>query len=257
MISLTALIITRNEAPNLRRTLEKLAWVPKIIVLDSGSTDETLAIAAEFPQVSVATRPFDSFAQQCNHGLSLITTEWALSMDADYVLTDELAAEIQRLEPGSGIAGYKAAFIYCVHGKPLRSTLYPARAALYRAALARYADDGHGHKVSIKGEVAELNNKIFHDDRKPLARWLASQHKYAAQEADKLLSALPTELGRADKLRLRIWPAAPAVLVYTLLWQRLILDGWPGIYYALQRAYAELLLSLELLDRKLSNRKST
>jgi hypothetical protein len=48
-----------------------------------------------------------------------------------------------------------------------------------------------------------------------------------------------------------IWPAVPASLIYTLLAKRVILDGWPGWYYAFRRTYAELLLSLELLDRKL------
>ena len=65
---LTALIITFNEEPNIGRVLERLGWVPRVVVLDSGSTDATLAICATFANVEVFTRPFDSFAGQCNHG---------------------------------------------------------------------------------------------------------------------------------------------------------------------------------------------
>jgi hypothetical protein len=56
-------------------------------------------------------------------------------------------------------------------------------------------------------------------------------------------------------LRLKIILAPVLTLVYCLIWKRLILDGRPGLFYTLQRAYAELLLSLELLDRKLRKTK--
>jgi hypothetical protein len=55
----------------------------------------------------------------------------------------------------------------------------------------------------------------------------------------------------ADRLRRMIWPAAPAAFLYTLLLKGVILDGWPGWFYALQRTYAELVLSLILLERKI------
>ena len=57
-----------------------------------------------------------------------------------------------------------------------------------------------------------------------------------------------------DRLRKWIWPAAPAAFFYTMFAKRLILDGWPGLFYVLQRTYAELLLSLEMLERRLSCR---
>ena len=82
---ITPLILTYNEAPNIRRTLEHLTWAKEIIVIDSYSTDETLEILSAIPQVKVFQRKFDSFAVQCNYGLEKITSEWVLSLDADYV----------------------------------------------------------------------------------------------------------------------------------------------------------------------------
>ena len=84
----TPLILTFNEAPNLWRTLEKLAWARQALIVDSFSTDETLDIARKFPQVRIVQREFDTFAGQCNFGLQKIDTEWVLSLDADYVLSD-------------------------------------------------------------------------------------------------------------------------------------------------------------------------
>ena len=83
---MTALVLTFNEAPNIERTLEAVKWAQRILVVDSGSTDATLDIVARYPQARVVTRPFDTFANQCNFGLSQISSEWVLSLDADFNL---------------------------------------------------------------------------------------------------------------------------------------------------------------------------
>ena len=145
---------------------------------------------------------------------------------------------------------YFVRFRYLIYGRPLRSTLYPPRAALFRNDRCRYRPDGHTQLLEIPGRSEFLTHSIDHDDRKPLSRWLASQNNYARLEAEKLM-ADETSRGWPDRLRRAIWPAAPATLFYSLFVKRLILDGWAGVFYAIQRAYAEVLLSLELLDRKL------
>src|SRR5213596_4397358 len=99
MISLTALVLTYNEQENIRRNLEALVWVPKVIIVDSFSNDQTLEIARSFSNVQIVQRVFDTHANQWNAGLDRIDTEWALTLDADYVLTAELQEEIKKLEP--------------------------------------------------------------------------------------------------------------------------------------------------------------
>ena len=250
-MEITPLILTYNEAPNVGRSLEKLRWAEKIVVVDSFSTDETEAICSHFPQVEFVQRKFDSFADQCNYGLSLIGSPWVLSLDADYILTGELVAELRALEPDAACDGYRVNFVYCVGGRPLRSTLYPLRTVLYRRAKACYRNEGHGHRVQISGAVGALRGRILHDDRKPLDRWFAEQLKYSAQEAKYLLATPREDLNRADRLRRRIVFAPFVVFFYALLWRRLILDGWPGWHYVLQRTLAETLLSLRLIEQKL------
>lgn len=248
---ITVLILTHNEAPNIARTLGKLTWAKQILVIDSGSTDETLAMIAQHEQTRVLHRPFDDFAGQCNFGLSQIETPWVLSLDADYELSGALVAELQALEPRGDISGYRAGFIYRVYGAPLRATLYPPRTVLYRRDRARYRNEGHGHRVMVDGAVTPLQGKIFHDDRKPLPRWFASQQRYAKLEADFLLSAQAGGKRTADRIRAMAWPAPPLVFLYTLLAKGCILDGWPGWFYALQRTLAEIAIALEIIDRSL------
>ena len=99
----------------------------ELIQFVSFSTDETLAVATGFPNVDVLQRRFDSFAGQYNFGLAHIRSEWVLSLDADYVLSDELCDEIANLSANDDVQGYSAKFRYCVWGKPLRASLYPPR----------------------------------------------------------------------------------------------------------------------------------
>jgi glycosyltransferase involved in cell wall biosynthesis len=252
---ITALIVTFNEAPNLRRTLEQLTWVGEILVLDSGSTDETLHIAKQAPNVRILHREFDTFAQQCNFGLAQITTEWVLSLDADYVLTDEINDEIGTLEPTDQVSGFTAHFSYCIHGRPLRASLYPPRTVLYRRAKARYRDEGHGHRVDIDGNISKLKEAILHDDRKPLSRWLGEQVKYARKEAEYLTTTPDRELKAADRVRQQAVLAPFLVFLHTLLVRGLILDGRAGWFYVFQRVLAEVMLSLHLLEKGIKDKE--
>lgn len=251
----TPLIITFDEAPNLERTLRRLAWARRIVVIDSFSSDETLDIVRAYPQAEVYQRAFDSFAGQCNFGLGKVTSEWALSIDADYVLTNELLEEIGALSARPGADAFTARFKYCVWGRPLRGTLYPPRAVLYRAAKAKYFDDGHAHRVAVSGPRAGLKSFIHHDDRKPLSRWTSSQAKYVEAEARKLAARRPGPLSLGDRLRATKVLAPLAVLGFCLVLHRGLLDGWAGWYYAFERTLAEVLLALRLIEQeKLADR---
>ncbi len=260
MLPLTALILTGDEEANIARTLDGLDWVPRILVVDSGSTDATLAILARYPRVEIIHRPFDSFAAQCNFGLGMIQSEWVLSLDADYRISPELAEEITRAleeSPPSGAAGFAIPFRYCIAGRPVRGTLLPPRVCLYKAGKACYRNDGHGHRVTVDGPVGRLRQPIFHDDRKPLRRWLASQQSYLAIEAEKLQATPTHRLSMADRLR-KHTPLSPlAALLFCLIWRGGLLDGWYGWAYALQRMYAELLLCLLLIERRLERSPTT
>jgi glycosyltransferase involved in cell wall biosynthesis len=254
--SITPLILTYNEAPNIGRTLRQLTWARRIVVIDSYSTDETLEILSRFPQVQVYQRTFDTFASQCNVGLRQITTEWVLSLDADYAITDELIEEIKRLQPDESVNSYWAEFKYCIFGEPLRGALYPPRKVLYRCNKAIYEDDGHAHRVYVEGETARLASFILHDDRKPLSRWLGSQDRYMIQEAEKLRETQWGQLGLGDLIRRSKIFAPFIVLFYCLVIQRGILDGWTGWYYALQRVLAETLLAIRLIEDEKLGRHS-
>jgi glycosyltransferase involved in cell wall biosynthesis len=248
---ITPMILTLNEEANIGRTLAKLTWARRILVIDSGSTDRTLEIVGQHPQAVVVRRDFDSAAAQCNFGLTHIDSEWVLSLDADYVLSDELISEIGSLQPADNIRGFWARFVYQIFDRTLRASVYPPRAVLYRRSTAAYVDEGHTQRVRIDGQLLQLSHPIYHDDRKPIGRWFSSQVRYASLEASHLLTRDVSKLGRGDRLRLLILPAPVLMFFYVLFIKRCLLDGWSGWYYAFQRVCAETMLSIELLDRRL------
>jgi len=248
------ILLTWNEEANLARTLDALAAFPRIVVLDSGSTDATPEIAARYANVRVCRRDFDTHAAQWNHALTAcgLQSEWVLALDADYVLPPATVAEIGALDPAASTGGYRAGFRYCIEGQPLSGSLYPPVTVLYRREGASYRQDGHTQRVAVRGDVLSLRGAIFHDDRKPFAAWLAAQDRYARLECAQLLSTLWGALRWRDRLRRMIVVTPWLVPLYCLTAGRGLADGRIGLIYALQRGIAEAILSVRLLQATLT-----
>ncbi|PQJ35057.1 glycosyl transferase [Salinibacter sp. 10B] len=246
---ITPLLLTYNEEANIGRTLDRLTWAERVVIVDSYSDDATVELADSFNNVDLVQREFDNHTSQWNYGLDQIESDWVLSLDADYQVPTAFVEEMTALNPSSDVAGYRATFTYCVFGSPIRANLYPPRVVLFRKKVARYVQDGHTQRLSVDGAVEALDTELKHDDRKPLDRWFDNQRQYARLEAEKLRDSgdldLPDRLRRTDVLGPLLVP------LYCLFGQGLILDGWPGWYYTLQRTYAELLLTLTRLDTRL------
>jgi hypothetical protein len=209
-----------------------------------------------FPSVILFDRPFDTHAAQWNFAVSQtgIDTSWILALDADYQVTEALASEIKNLQPDKDVSGFRARFVYCVEGVPIRSGIYPPVTVLYRRTCGEYVQDGHTQRLLLKGRIEDLTHPIWHDDRKPLGEWLRSQERYARLEAEKLREARFRDLGWKDRLRLLMIAAPVLVFGYCLFVRGGILDGRRGLLYATQRALFETLLGLYLLSSALKQR---
>lgn len=248
---ITPVILTFNEEPNIGRTLSGLAWAGKVIVVDSGSTDQTLEICEKFPNVEVHGRPFDTHAQQWNYAISLSPTSWVLSLDADYQLSPSFVDALKTVDLDCQYAGYCARFRYLVFERPLRASILPPRCVLFDRNRCEYFDDGHTQRLQCNGERSMLEEWIDHDDRKSLERWTTAQVRYARLEVRKLMESKPGALSLSDRIRRKCWIAPWLVPVIALVRSGIILDGWRGWYYALQRGIAEAVLALLILEARI------
>lgn len=255
--AITPLLLTYNEIANLERTLVPLGWAKRIVVVDSGSTDGTVELLRQDSRIEIFTRSFDTFAAQAEYGLreTGISTPWVLSLDADHVLSEGLVRELSLLAPAEDQDAFEARFVYKIVGRALRHSFYPPRVVLARRGRARFVEDGHAHRLVGERRTGRLAGVIFHDDRKPRARFLAGQARYAAQEAEKILGSPSRELSTADRLRRVGWIAPWLVPLWCLLLRGGILDGRAGWIYAGERAVAEWVLAIEIFSRRLAERK--
>ena len=250
---ITPVLLTYNEEQNIVRTLSRLRWAKDIVVVDSGSTDGTLAALAQFPKTRVFTRRFDTHSNQWRFAVeeTQISTDWILRLDADYQITDALIAELALLDPDVPVSAYRIAFDYAIFSRQLLCSLYPSNTILLRKGCFAVRDRGHTEAWEVNGAIATLSSRIIHDDWKSTGQWMAGQVRYMQRELEWLRTG---KAGLARWLRLRP-PLMPiAMLLYCLFGRGLLFNGRAGIFYSLQRMVAEAVLSLMLLEQGLRNR---
>lgn len=249
--AITPVILTFNEAPNIARTLQALFWAEDIVVVDSGSTDDTLSILAGHPHVRVFSRPFDTHSAQWDFATTAtgIRTPWILRLDADYLVTPKLVEELRNLDADSGYSAYRISFDYAVFGRKLPGSAYPPNTVLLRNGSFSVVDHGHTEKWVVGGTIGTLRARIVHDDRKSLGTWLRAQDRYMQREHERLVASAGG--GVRDWLR-RHPPLMPlAMMVYCLVGRGLLFAGPAGLHYTLQRVLAESALSLRILESRL------
>ena len=246
-MNLAAMVITLNEEANIGRTLQALDFVSHVLVIDSGSTDRTIDIVKSFSNTEIIHREFDTFADQCNFGLMRLSSEWILSLDADYIVPLKAKDRILKIlhKNSESYDSYAFGFVYCIQGKPIRSALLPQRTCLYRRVKAHYLNIGHSHRVIVDGKSKRLRECLLHDDRKGMSCWLRNQIKYQMSEAVMLRSTSSTKLGIPDLVR-KHTPFAPISSFLLCMLKGGIFEGIAGLLYAYERLVAESILYLYL-----------
>ena len=245
---LSVILITKNEAANIRACLESVAWADEIIVVDSGSTDDTVSISKELgAQVHVHDWP--GFGVQKNRALGYATKDWVLSLDADERVTPELRVEIEtvlRGEPASDAYLVPRLSNYC--GRFMRhSGWYPdLLPRLFRRGKARFSDDLVHERLIVEGATGQLEGLLLHYAFDDLEEVLHKVNQYSSAGA-----AMMQRRGRQASLTgavLRgLWS-----FVRTYVLRGGFLDGREGFMLAVSNAEGTYYryLKLMLLNRK-------
>lgn len=259
----SVLILTLNEEHNLPRCLASAAPCDDIVVLDSGSTDRTAAIARA-AGARVFTRRFDNFAGQRNHAQREIAFRhpWVFHLDADEQLTPALDAECRAAAGRTDLDGFMVAPKMLWAGRWIpHCTDYPAfQARFVRAPHFEFIEVGHGQREAPHMRMARLRTHYLHDlSSGGEAAWLEKHRRYAHAEARAHLASAATlrwrDLrARTPLLRRRALkrlsfalPFRPALrFVYQYILRRGFLDGGAGFRYCRLLARYEAFTSAEL-----------
>ena len=163
MAKLSIIIITKNEAENIRACLDSVKWADEIIVVDSGSSDATVEICRELG-AKVHVHDWPGFGMQKNRALSYATNEWVFSQDADERVTPDLKAQlIKAMEDGSK-DGYYVPRLSQFCGRFIRhSGWYPDYVLrLFKRTKGRFSDDMVHERVILEGSAGRLSSPLLH-----------------------------------------------------------------------------------------------
>ncbi|MDE3179642.1 MAG: glycosyltransferase family 2 protein [Acidobacteriota bacterium] len=228
MPPISGVIITRNEAANIARTIRSLAPADEIVVVDSGSNDETRQIA-ESLGARVISHPWEGFAGQKNFAASQARHDWILSLDGDEEFNAEAQAAILKWKASEpSCHGYRFARRARYLGRWIRhSGWYPDyKVRLYHRAQGRWKGDFVHESVEVKGKVGALGGEILHFTCDSIEDHRQRIEFYTGLAADEMLKR-----GASPGLIRR--HGAPSWAFFRSYFLRLgFLDGVPGLWIA-------------------------
>jgi glycosyltransferase involved in cell wall biosynthesis len=257
-LPVSVIIAVRNEAKNLPRCLQALKEVGEVYVIDSQSTDETVEIARSYGAQVVQFHYQGGWPKKRQWAMNTLSIvyDWILLLDADEVLTPELADEIRAAIQNPAIDGYSILLRTWFLGRVLRfGDVALWKLSLFRRAKGRYecrlkdqdasmADmEVHEHVV-VEGATSKLHNPLIHHNVESLSRYILKHDEYSNWESRVLLqrgedkelppSLLGTQAQRRRWLKRKLFavPGSPVLLfLYRYVLRFGFLDGVPGLIY--------------------------
>jgi glycosyltransferase involved in cell wall biosynthesis len=202
---ISAVILTKNSQQHLADVLAALAWCDEVVILDTGSTDSTAAIACYFPNVHFhrLSGPFPGFGLARQQLVALARNDWILSIDSDEVLSDELAREIQNLSFSSH-AVYSLPFHNYYNGRLITTCgWYPDRhERLFNRRTTNFCQSHVHERVQTETlAVHVMKNPVRHYSYNGADDFIRKMHSYsqlfARQNAGKKSSSLTKAVGRS------------------------------------------------------------
>ena len=181
MANLSIIIITKNESTNIRDCLESVAWADEIIIVDSGSTDETVEICKGFG-AQVYVHDWPGFGAQKNRALNYASKDWVLSLDADERVTSALRTEIESVLQNPLADGYQIPRLSSFCGRFMRhSGWYPDYVLrLFRRGKGSFSDVLVHESVLLQGSVIRLKQPLLHYSYRNFEDALSKLNNYSS-----------------------------------------------------------------------------
>lgn len=260
-VPVSVVVLTHDEEPNIRRCLASVAWADQVLVVDSGSTDDTKSIARSLG-TDVVEQPWLGFSDQREFALrlSLIQHNWVYFVDADEWISPQLANEIACRLQTPECAAFSQRFRLVFQGTWIRHCGWYSGSWIVRLLDRRHAkfDGTWMARAHVDGAILRLANDIVDEDRKGIAEWLHKHVRYAQLESQRRITSAPLA-HRVHALRARhpsetrplsrallkdlIFPSVPAKPVALFLYMYVIrlglLDGKAGLRFCHFHAWFE------------------
>ena len=226
-LPVSAVIISRNAEQTIRATLESLRRFSEVVVYDNGSTDETIAIAREFPNVALHEGKFSGFGPTKNHAAGLAKHDWVFSIDADERIGPALLSSIASVDLGDPLVAYSVRRANYLMGREVRHSGwgYDWLLRLYNRTATQLTE-ATVHEIVLPpagGRVERLQGEMLHDAVRELSSFLVKIDRYSELRRDDaaVVTPLPMIIVRTG------WAFIRSYFVRLGL-----LDGWRGLVIA-------------------------
>lgn len=247
MTPISVFIIAFNEDKIIEKCLQKLTWADEIIVVDSGSTDNTVEICKKYG-ARVVYKKFENFGLQKQFALNQTKNDWVLSLDADEILSDELINEIQKLDL-CHVNGYLVPRTHVFLNKVFNfgSENKKPILRLFNKNYGKFTDSKVHEVIEVEGKIDLLKNEMLHYTVFDISTAIQKQVKYALlsgeilHEKNKKPSLLKTVFKfKFDFLRFYFF-------------QRNFLNGYEGFVWSMFSAFGGFLKYAKLKELSQSN----
>lgn len=226
---LSVIIIVRNEAENIQRCLESIKWVDEIIIVDSGSTDNTIELAKPYTE-HIYREDWQGYGVQKQRALEKATGDWILNIDADEVVTDALKDQIQKAISSNQYQAYQIPIRLVFYQKILRYTLSPTkRVRLFQRADASYTPAIVHESILLpkNSQVGQLTFPILHFSYRDLTEALAKMNLYSSSSA-----LIRDQKNKSKPSFIKVGLSAIWMFFRNYVLQRWFLDGKEGLLFA-------------------------
>lgn len=276
-LPVTVVIPVKNESKNLPKCLSSLRGVAHVVVVDSSSEDETVAIAREFGATVINFKWNGRFPKKRNWLLNnyRFKTEWVLFLDADEQLTSRFCNEIKTATRRNDVVGFWINYDLYFMGRLLRHGIRQHKLALFKHSAGSYEHidevewskldmEVHEHPV-LDGPVGEIASRVEHHDFRGLHHLIARHNEYSTWEARRYLALLSDEgawslLTKRQMFKYRHmskWWFAVLYFFTSYFLRGGILDGREGFYYAIMKFIYFFEIRMKILEIRKSDTSHT
>lgn len=243
---ISAFIVCKNEAGNIRRCLESIKWCDEIVVIDSGSTDGTLEICAEY-RARVFQRPWPGYVAQKRFGLEQCLGEWVLNIDADEEVSPELRDEIRSMivsDRAAQLNGMELSrVVFYLNRWWRKGGWYPEfRLRVCRRTATTWGGADPHERAIVEGTTTRLKGELRHFTYDNISDHVDRLNKHSSAAADTMFR----EGKRSSHMQLLLNPLSRFLKFYFL--KKGFLEGFPGLLVACLESYYVFLKYLKLWE---------
>lgn len=241
MKEISVIIITKNESKNIESCLESVKWAKEIIVVDSGSTDDTVIIASKYTD-KIIFNQWKGYADQKNYALQIVQNQWVLSIDADEQVTEELKNEILNLDEKLA-DGFKIKRNNYFLGKLIRGSGWgnDYQLRLFKKSKTNLTNRLVHEGFVVDGKIIKLKNSLLHYSYRNLKEAFDKINYYSTLEAIEKQNRKSVNI-----LTILLTPVIS--FLQSFIFKKGFIDGVYGVLIALLHAYTKLQVQLKIWE---------